>query len=270
MSHCFFARGFLPTGSNNYGLSELIGKIKKIFISKKIISAILNKKANLYRKLKIIKPYNFVFCTGQEAKNTYSDVSKIVNVNYFDYDAYFIKKKETNMSVIDSKYCVFLDDNLIQSIDFKILEIKTITPKSYYESLNRFFSLIEKKFNLKVLIAAHPKSNYKNSEFIERQCYKNMTNELVKNCEFVLTHYSSAISFAVCYKKTIFFIYNDEMKKLNYIYSNINNISKYLDSKMYNIDDINAVNELFIDGVNEEKYSMYKYEYLTSKDKHYN
>lgn len=265
----FFARGFLPIGSKNYGLSELIGKIKKIFISKKIISAILNKKADLYRKLKIIKPYNFVFCAGQEAKNMYSDVSKIVNVNYFDYDAYLIKKNEINMRVIDSKYCVFIDDNLIQSLDFKIIGIRTPTPKSYYESLNRFFGLIEKKFNLKVLIAVHPNSNYKNSEFKERLCYKNMTNELVKNCEFVLTSYSSSISYAVCYKKTIFFIYNDEMKKLNYInyiYSYINNISKYLDSKMYNIDDINAVNELFFDGINEERYSMYKYEYLTSKE----
>ena len=48
------------------------------------------------------------------------------------------------MRVIDSKYCVFLDDNLIQSLDFKIIGIKTPTPKSYYESLNRFFGLIEK------------------------------------------------------------------------------------------------------------------------------
>ena len=120
------------------------------------------------------------------------------------------------------------------------------------------------------MLSYSPGTNYKNSEFKERQYYKNMTNELIKNCEFVLTHCNSSVSYVVCYKKTIFFIYNDEMKKLNYIYSNINNISKYLDSKMYNVDDINAVNELFFDGINEERYSMYKYEYLTSKDKHYN
>ena len=74
--------------------------------------------------------------------------------------------------------------------------------------------ILKKNFNLKVIIASHPKSKFekKISYLGNRLAYKDLAMELVKNCKYVITHQSTSLSYATIYKKPIFFIYTNETK----------------------------------------------------------
>ena len=52
---------------------------------------------------------------------------------------------------------------------------------------------------MKVVIAAHPKVEYKSNKF-NRKIYFNKTLQLIKNSNLVLAHMSTAINYAVIYK----------------------------------------------------------------------
>ena len=114
---------------------------------------------------------------------------------------------------------MFLDDNIVFDRDYIILKRKTVQSSTYYNELNKYFDLIENKFELKVVIAAHPKSNYNKDFFCGREVYQNKTHELAKDCEFAIAHYSTSVAFPVLYKKPINFIYTNAMvKKFYYNY----------------------------------------------------
>ena len=86
----------------------------------------------------------------------------------------------------------------------------------YFEEMNNFFAKLEKKFNLEVIIALHPNCFIKNYSkyFNFRRCIKSDTARLVRNSKFVLSHASStAINFAVIYKKPIIYIITNEMQR---------------------------------------------------------
>ena len=67
-----------------------------------------------------------------------------------------------------------------------MLGISTIQGKSYYKYLNIFFDLIEEKYKIKVVIAAHPKATrYKSVDmFNKRQVFFNEISSLSKYSEF--------------------------------------------------------------------------------------
>jgi hypothetical protein len=83
-----------------------------------------------------------------------------------------------------------------------------LTAEEYYPALNRFFDLAERRLNRQVIIAAHPRSNDKNNQefFGERICMRGRTIDLVRKASLVLTHGSTAINYAVLYKKPVMFI----------------------------------------------------------------
>lgn len=258
----FFSRGLLPTQIKGTGLiNKILNKKKLFFSSTWIITFILNRIALLCKKTKIIKPYDLVFCAGQKSVDIYKMESKVIPINYFDYDDYLTISKGTIPPVLNARYCVFLDDHIVGDSDYKISEIEELDPSKYYKSINEFFSLIEEKLKVEVVIAAHPKSNYINNEFEGRKIFKNMSNALVKDCSFAITHYSSSLSYAVCYNKPLVFIYNEEIKKKPY-YCFIKTLAEYLDSSICNMEKIKHIT---IKPINMRRYSNYKYEYLTSK-----
>ncbi len=262
----FFARGGLPVGgkTSNF-INKILGKESIFLSSKKLVSTLTNSFAKLYKALKIVSSYGTVFCSGQIAIDTYSKESKVVKINYFDYDTYLLQKHITDRLVEDGPYCVFLDDHLVDDFDYQIIGIKGLTAETYYKELNNFFDLVEEKHKLKVVIAAHPKSNYIKNEFRNRIVIKNKTNELVKDCDFVMAHYSSSVSYAVCHKKPVLFMSTEEMTERPY-YVFIRGLSEALGSKILNISNISDDQNIVVTNIDENKYDKYKYDFLTSKE----
>lgn len=269
-----FARGMLPNPFLLYSVKSLLTKIRYAFNPKLLIAYLENRIYSWRKKMGFLKPYDLIFNESKFGIYTLCGIgyeikkkrSVIVNVNSFDYDRY-IATQNTN-KIIEEKYCVFFDDYVPFHLDFAILEIKTVDPDNYYNSLNNFFKVVESKFNIEVVIAAHPKAEKYITEnpFENRKIFFNKTAELTKFAEFTLVHASTAVSFAVLNRKPIIFLYSNPIKsimpELDYY---ISNFSKTLGCPLINTDNY-SLNEINIEAIDQSKYLDYKYKYLTSKE----
>lgn len=269
----FFARGSIPSFSEDESMRNLFKTIKKIFQVKLALCYLGNKYSELLKKFGVVKKYEVVFQAGDAGiysigygSQIESAKSYIVNVNSFDFDKF--KENENAFRVIDNKYCVYLDEYLPYHPDFEMFNIKTVDPSNFYEKLNNYFDLIEKKYNVEILIAAHPKAEkYKKiNPFNNRKIFFNRSAQLTKHSEFVIMHCSTSVSFAVLNNKPIISLTSDDLKFVMPNYDGIiKRFSDSLDTCLINIDNVKN-EENFVNDINSVKYDAYKYKYLTSKD----
>jgi len=161
---------------------------------------------------------DYLFYAGSETLNTL----KLPSKNYIkkisspalDYNLHL--REDNKKRIIKKKYVVFLDSMLFHHDDQNIKFFKRDVSLKYFEEINKFFYILEKKLNLKVIIAMHPSCNIKNySKFFEnRTCLKNQSINLVKYSELVLLHPSStSINFPVIYNKPMLFLTTEELNK---------------------------------------------------------
>ncbi len=260
-----FAYGLMPHGAKDIPMARKILKYAGSLVNaKKLTAYFLSKAPLLCRKMGLVNDCGVVFAAGSIAASRYEKYSRIVPVNYFDYDNY-LRIRDDGKRFFDGDYCVYLDGNLAFDSDCKVLKMKTIAPDKYYGALNRFFSLVEKKCGVEVVIAASPKSEYPDGFFGKRRIYKYKTNELVKDCSFAIADFSTSVAYAVLYKKPVIFYYTDEMKGLSY-FEGIKNFAAILSCDIYNIDSLGDESRLEIKPIDLEKYDAYKYAYITSKE----
>lgn len=269
----FFARGALPSLTGDLKVMNLFLKLRKIFDKEKITRYLKNKWTFILKVNGFVSPHFIVFKAGEMglqtvglANNVESKKSKIIEINSFDLEKY---KECLNIDkLIDSKYCVYLDDYLPFHPDFELLNIKTVEPIEFYDKLNHIFQVFEKKYNVEVVVAAHPKAiKYKETDFFNgRKIFFNQTAQLTFHSEFLIVHCSTSISFAVLNKKSIISLTTNSLREtMPYYYNFISDFSKTLDTNLINIDDYNLDN-LDIRESNIDKYLDFKYKYLTSKE----
>ena len=138
-----------------------------------------------------------------------------------------------------------------------------VTPEKYYKSLNIFFEFLEKNFKTRVIVSAHPRSNYKNLEnpFSNREIinYKR-TNEFVSRSLAVINYSSTALSFAVIHKKPIIFYTSNEINNSHDAYY-VNFLSNQLGSTVCNIDNTFSLKK----NKNLLKINKYKYKDYLNK-----
>ena len=271
----FFARGALPFPL----LSEPL--IKKIFLKSKSLTdprnltkIVLNQLAAAARRIQLIKPFTYIFFAGKQGVSTIGygreyglNKSKLIPVNSSDFDKSLLLKNKTGRE-LNERYCVFLDAFLPYHPDFDLLKMKKVDATSYYNSLNNFFDYVEASCNIKVVVAAHPRSNYEESDAYKgRTILKFKTAELIKGSEFVLAHASTSISFAVVFKKPVVFIYNNDIKETYpyTMYPLVLHFAEVLKSICINIDENTRLN-FKVSNVDENSYNNYKYNYLTNKE----
>ncbi len=246
--------------ANLFPISNLIGKR---FIERPLstIYKMLQKMiAVFFLEARLIKPFD-VCLTSEKITSPHLLRSKIIKkINYADYDKYLLSK---NKKIITGNYAVFLDINLTQHKDRKIFNFKEMNSKRYYDLLNNFFSLVEKKFNIKVVISAHPTRNKKVNYFNKRKLYYGKTANLVRGAKFVISHHSLSTSFAVLNNKPIIFLFSEEMDE--YIIFFIKGLSSLFKMTLFNLDAI-TFDDIKYNKISEESYLKYKYNYLTSHE----
>jgi len=220
-----------------------------------------------YRKLNLVKRFDIVFAAGSALTSVDQYAKRVVPFNLCDFDHYS-RVQLTNVKTVQGKYAVFLDINLPFQSDLAISGLPAVKATSYFKSLNRFFDLLEKTYDVKVVIAAHPKASYFSNEFMQRETYRLLTAELVRDAEYVITHTSTALSYAVLNLKPILFIYTDEMMRIyrNTLMREMKGVALYLNTCVYNIDRISNGNQIIIQTPNHDRYDSYKYGYLTSHE----
>ncbi len=219
------------------------------------------------KKIGIIDPYRKVFYAGSAALSASKDSLKNIPINMCDYDSYVLSKNSPN-ELPAKNYCVFLDVNLPFHPDFQLLNAQYVTPQRYIDAINKFFEFVEKKFGINVVIAGHPTSDYHKDTFSGRKILKYLTSVLVRDARFVISHHSASMNFAILNKIPIIFIYTNEMKRLysDSIMTIINGSAEFLNAALYNIDMVTSTDDISMQEVDEERYNLYKYNFLTSKE----
>jgi hypothetical protein len=270
----FFGRGALPFYSGSEStLEKLYAKFKKAIDLKILLRYLKNKYALYLKRKEKVAPHFIVFRAGRNGIQTvgcgsYIEESKseVVDVNSFDYDK-FIESKGS-MKLVDSNYCVYLDEYLPFHPDFEMLGIKTVPHVEFYSKLNGLFKKIELLYNVEVVIAAHPKADkYREKDFFEgRKVFYGKTAELTLHADFVIAHCTTSMSFAVLNNKPILSLVSDSIKEvMPQYYQFIQNFSFTLNSKLVNVDKIEE-GDLKLKEIDELKYEDYKYKFLTSKE----
>ncbi len=188
--------------------------------------------------------------------------TNIIKAHVDDYNYYLGELKNESVAY-SGNYVVFIDQNLSGNSDFNLLK-KTfpVTSEKYFSSLNNFFNLIEKQLNVEVVIAAHPKSTleFLSKQLSNRRVFYNCTARLIKNCKFVLGHYSTAYNFAVLFSKPILSLTTSELYNTP-IEDQIKFITNLLDSPLIDIDNYENTG-IVVPQVNMDYYRSYEEKYI--------
>lgn len=160
-----------------------------------------------------VKAHDYVFAAGADALERNRESSTVISINHFDYDDY-LKNNANYYKLVNEPYAVFLDEYLPHHPDFKMLGMPVVSADEYYFKMNHFFDVIEKKYDLEVIIAAHPKADYSSNPFSGRKTFKYKTANLIKYSEFAISHASTSSGFCAIYQKPIVFAYFGLYKKI--------------------------------------------------------
>ena len=233
------------------------------FITRKQLGGSLLRKFKNRIILKLYKNFQWdigVFF-GDEA---FSKDNKVKSKNYikshtFDFDNYLkLKNKKKN---ITKNYFVFIDNDLANHPDYKYHGTKPpVDEKKYLTDLKNFFDLVEKKTKLKVVIAANPKSKHKIGKFGNRKILFNKTGELIKSSIGVFIHNSTAINYAILFKKPLFFLSSNHIKE-SWLHEGIYLMSKTLGRNIINMNMFKKTNILNFK-INYKAYEKFKNKYI--------
>lgn len=217
-----------------------------------------------YRLLRLVNRFDVAFAAGELLVSAASKARRVVAINLIDYDHYR-ESKAGSERLVDNPYAVFLDINLPYQSDLRIAGMRAVDAGTYDSALARYFDRVEQTLGLEVVIAAHPKSNYTPAHFGGRRTLQGVTAELVRDAEFVMSHHSTSVSYAVLNKKPIIFVYTDGMYSVyrRTIVDQMMGLATYLNAPILNIDRLaaSALPEIFVD---DARFDAFKYEFLTT------
>ena len=188
---------------------------------------------------------NYFLLTCGAEKKFFSKIN-VIESCYIDYNKSSDKKKK---KIKLNNYVVFLENmSLFNKGDTELfpgIYPKNISPKLFYSKLRVFFDQIERSFNTKIVIAAHPKSFHKKKPkyFGYREVFFDQTDQLIKKSKFVLVEPSQAISLVIKYRKPALVVY-DKLCLTNYKKTMIKYVYEYLKIKSYNLNDLFAFAEI--------------------------
>ena len=194
--------------------------------------------------------------------------TELIWAHSHDYEEYISHLHESttqeNLAVfVDSGGGVFHWDQLLPQGK------EHLTYEQYFPSLCRFLDYVEVELQLKVIIAAHPKSNHVDypEYFGKRRVLRDQTLNLIKKSKLVISHASTALTYVVLEKKPLLFL-TSAGYEADLSYSKFMEMMAHsLGTSIINIDEepysINWEKEL---AVNEEIYLKYKHQYIKKKD----
>tara|TARA_X000000368_G_scaffold387150_1_gene347649 strand:- start:3175 stop:4317 length:1143 start_codon:yes stop_codon:yes gene_type:complete len=251
----------IPYGFAYLGEIPMISNIK--FSSWSVLVVKLKKVIKKILKLKSLLSPSFVIVSGsasvKKAENEFfgRELDYIYS-HCLDYDNFLAIKDEDRDE--EEPFAVFIDEDQPFHEDYNFLGIEPpCQPDIYYSEVNRFFDNFEKSFGIKVVIAGHPRANYKDrNPYGSRKIIQGMTHKLIQQCTQVIGHASTSLSYAVLFSKPITLLNSD-----NYHPRLSNSVSSF--AKELGIRDINLTHTSSLHSLpapNREGYEDYKRKYI--------
>jgi hypothetical protein len=208
----------------------------------------LQKKLNNYKKKPIL-----IIGTGSEGRR---QVFKIYKKSFIykslpSFNVLWHKEKP----IVNKKYIVFVEENVNVSPDSSLFGVANPAHdiEGYYKRINNVLEKVENWTNLKVVIGASGKYDYKVNPFEDRQIIYKKTSNLVQHSELVLGHRSSGLEQAIVDNKPLL-IFKDQG------FNNLKN--KLIDSfaKSYRLNSIwtNELTKTYFEKNNQVKKDLYK------------
>ena len=143
-----------------------------------------------------------------------------------------VKKKK-----FKKKYAVFVDTYLPFHPEHSSTTGKFINVSEYFNSLANFFESFKRLTKLDVVVALYPKADLNKypKKIKKYKIVKNKVAELIKGCEIMFHHGSTAHSYAAIYKKPVIYLTTNFMEKIKYMRDNTIRL-EFLGTKTINID----------------------------------
>jgi hypothetical protein len=203
-----------------------------------------------------------------QAKKDRRNGIRYVNAHSHDCSNHLLAQKHSiSLESSGNKTAVFLSSANPMFNSDEILHggDQLFTSEVWYPALVRFFDFLEPATGVKVEVAGHYKAAFPAIApcFGNRSVYYRKTREMVRQSEFVITLTSTAISYAVLFKKPVIFIYSNQLKDGFEGMRDVNGLAEMLGTKPINIDDFPEDIHPYLK-VDEAKYAAYEREVLTS------
>lgn len=206
---------------------------------------------------------------SEKARRSFPDSNlKLIQVHSLDYDKFIEVNNKDRTEGELTNYSIFLDDDKPFHPDNIVIDTgKGIDSKNYYRELNDFFDHYEKTGNSEVIIAGHPRADYKarGNPFEGRKLEMGSTIQLIKDSDYVIGHNSTSLGVAALFKKPIILLTSDTFNSYNRRY--VKAFSKALATKVVNISHKRyKKQDLSSEVINESKYKNYIIEYLKGEE----
>lgn len=265
LPYCVFMANALPPPNNEKKVLDLLHRIGNTTFGQIIDNLFLRIPYNWLG----VRPATIILAGGSASTHYKYPIDKkteILWLHTLDYDIYLDELKVAVET--DDELCVFLDEYLPFHPDYihSGLSVPAISDE-YYPNLCKFFDFIENKYNVHVVIAAHPRSKYEEHPdyFGGRPVIRGKTVELVRKSKFIIAHSSTSINFAVLFHKPMIFITSNRLKE-SWMGPFIELMASMLGKKTIDVD-----NSLRIDWgeellVNKDAYLYYKHNYIKKND----
>jgi hypothetical protein len=178
---------------------DLLSRITSLDVCDSIIS-------RLSSQLLGIRRANYVVLQSSKIgffNKLIGDGTVFIENHCFDYEI-FLREKDSVSSVLQQ--AVFIDQYMPYHRDFmNITHSQPLDADLYYSTMRDFFDRIELELGLKVVIAAHPRTDCHDHQkgFGEREIRYGDLAQLVAKSKLVLGHSSTGVSFAVTYRKPV-------------------------------------------------------------------
>lgn len=213
-----------------------------------------------------VRPASLILLGGEKSltSNPYpiDENTKKLWIHAFDYDLYLKDIKTHNEE--DSGMAVFLDQYLPFHPDFiRSGSSFPATSEVYYPLLSTFFENMELETGISTVIAAHPRSRYEDHPtfFGKWSIIKGKTIELVHSSKVVLIHNSTAINFAVMFRKPMIFLTTEQLNE-GWMGLDIESMASKVGKKPINLNETLAIEWNKQIAIDETAYSKYETDYI--------
>ena len=193
---------------------------------------------------------------------------RLVYGHSYDYSNYLRHKVMSSENAPSHKKTAVLLDSAGPMFGSDAVHMRRkvyFTTDVWYPALTRFFDRLEAESGVQIEIAGHYKSSHPAIApyFGNRSVHYGKTRDLVQKSDFVITINSTAISYAVMFRKPVIIIYSNQVKEDRLVMQYVRGTAAMLGIEPVNIDEPPVAFGGLLK-VNEERYLNYEKACLTS------